>query len=167
MKSKVPVLGLVFSLLVCSGNLVAKERRGAEVKILKNDWTVQKGELIAVKPASLLLMEPQSYADVSVDIEDIIKITVVRKSKALAGFLIGIQAGLGGALVIGLASSEDDRLFAIYGAGLMVLASPLIGLIAGALMGSEQTIRIVGRSPEQIKADLEKLRRQARIPNFQ
>jgi len=169
MKRNVLALGLVISFLIYSGNLGAKERRGAEVKILKNDKTVQKGELIAVKPASLLLMDSQSGADVSVDIEDIITVTVVKKSKALAGFLIGTGAGLLAGLAIGSTGDQNEFIMSDETAvGLLImLASPIIGLTAGALMGSDQKIQIVGMSPEQIKADLEKLRRHARITNFQ
>ena len=69
MQTKVSVL-LVVSLLIFSVDLPAKERRGAELVVQKNDAQVLKGELIAVKQNSVLLLSPEG-ADVSVDIKDI------------------------------------------------------------------------------------------------
>jgi hypothetical protein len=169
MKNKVLVLAVVFTLLTCSGPLVAKERRGAEVKILKNDKTVQRGELIAVKPASLLLLDSQSGTDVSVDIKDITTVTVMKKF-SWNGFLIGTGASLLAAFAIGSSGgpSEGFMWSDEEAAGMLLMfASPLIGLATGGLMGSDRTIQIAGYSQEHIKADLEKLRKQARITNFQ
>jgi len=65
-------LFMVFSILSLSGNLIAKERRGAELMVDKKDGQQVRGELIAVKQDSLLLLERESGADVSVDIEEIL-----------------------------------------------------------------------------------------------
>ncbi|NIO48596.1 MAG: hypothetical protein GTN73_04040, partial [Candidatus Aminicenantes bacterium] len=81
-------LFLVFSLMMLSVNLYAKERRGATLIITKKDGQRIKGELITVKPNSLLLLDTEGK-DVSVDIADIRVIRVVKRSKLLLG------AGLG------------------------------------------------------------------------
>ena len=169
MKNKVLVLAVIFPLLTCSGSLTAKERRGAELKILKKDRMVLKGELIAVKPASLLLMDSQSGRDLSVDIDDIITITIAKKSKALPGLALGLGGGILAACLIGVAihkegTSWDDP---AWGALFAVPIGTLGGLITGMIMGEDQTLDIVGKSPEEIKVVLEKLRTQARITNFQ
>jgi hypothetical protein len=83
MKHKVLVLVVTFSLLICSENMMAKERRGAELMITKTDGQQIAGELIAVKPSSLLLLNPKTGADVSIEIGDIAVIKIMKKSKAL------------------------------------------------------------------------------------
>lgn len=171
MKNKVLVLAVILSLLTCSGSLAAKERRGAEVKILKKDKMVLKGELIAVKPASLLLVNSQSGADLSVNIEDIITITIAKKSKALPGFGIGLGAGILATYLIGAAFPPSHEGLAPDLRDLRALFAVPIGtlggLITGMIMGEDQTLEIVGKSPEEIKAVLEKLRTKARITDFQ
>jgi len=52
---KFMVFLIIFSLLVLSGNLYAK-KQGAELLIQKKDGQQIKGELIAVKKNSILLM---------------------------------------------------------------------------------------------------------------
>jgi hypothetical protein len=84
-------LFLVFSILALSGNLMAKERRGAKLIITKKDWQQVKGELIAVKQNSLLLLV--SGVDVGVDISDIKVVRIVKKSEAVAGLVVGVLVG--------------------------------------------------------------------------
>ena len=45
---------LVFSLVALSGSLMGKERKGAKLTIQKKDGQKVMGELITVKPDSLL-----------------------------------------------------------------------------------------------------------------
>jgi len=170
MKSKVLVLGLVFSLLVCSGNLVAKERRGAEVIVQKKDGQTAKGELIAVKPASLLLLDSNLSTDISLAIDDTKDITIVKKSKALLGAGLGLAVGVVAGLIIGgteetIEGSREEAM-AMY-AGAIGGAAALLGGIIGAALGIDKTIQIEGRSPEEIKVDMQKLRGQARVTDFQ
>ncbi len=73
-------LFLVFSLMMLSVNLYAKERQGATLIVTKKDGQLIKGELITVKPSSLLLLDTEGK-DVSVGIADIKVIRVVKKSK--------------------------------------------------------------------------------------
>ena len=69
MKRPVALL-LMFSILAFSGNLYA-EKKGADLIIQKTDGTQVRGELIAVKKSSLLLLDRYSGSDVSIDITDI------------------------------------------------------------------------------------------------
>ena len=102
---------LVFSLLWLSGGLFA-EKKGAEIVIQKKDGQRIKGELIAVKKDSLLLMEERYGEDITVGIEDIEMIKIVKKSKAGMGALFGLLAGgaIGGVSITGIAS-EGDRAY--------------------------------------------------------
>jgi len=85
-------LFLVFSLVMLSANLYAEERRGAKLIVTKKDGWQIEGELITVKPNSLLLLDMEGK-DVSVGIKDIKVIRIVKKSKALLGAGIGLSDG--------------------------------------------------------------------------
>ena len=175
MKNKVLVLVVVFSLLICSENIMAKDRRGAELMITKTDSQQIAGELVAVKPSSLLLLDPKTGADVSIEIGDIAVIIIMKKSKAWTGgafgFAVGALAGISIGALIGSISEEDGGGLS-FGSFISVVAvfgaiSAIPGVIIGAILGTDKTIQVKGKSPEQIKAVLEKLRSRARITNFQ
>jgi len=98
---KFTALILVFSLIMLSVNLYAKERRGAKLIVTKKDGQQVEGELITVKPSSLLLLNTEGK-DVSVDIRDIKVIRIVKKSKALLGAGLGLII-LGGGTALSIA----------------------------------------------------------------
>ena len=166
-------LFLVFSLLALSGNLIAKERRGAEIVIQKKDGQHVRGELLAVKKDSLLLLS-DFWTDVSVDIKDVKVIKIVRKSKALIGLIAG---GALGAL-LGLATydkpvtKKDSFMANIIDFGPEYVAvggaalGAILGVAIGAAIGTDETIQIEGKSDWGIKAALEKLRKKARIRDY-
>ncbi|NIO49570.1 MAG: hypothetical protein GTN73_09090 [Candidatus Aminicenantes bacterium] len=163
-------LFLVFSLIMLSVNLYAKERRGATLIIWKKDGGQIKGELIVVKikPNSLLLLDTEGK-DVSVDIADIRVITIEKKSKALLGAGIGLGAGaLLGAILFNYiwhaAHEEYD------GAGILLIDMPVggaigatLGALIGARAGKDKTIQIEGMTDSEIKETLNKLREKARL----
>ena len=152
-------LFLVFSILAISSNLYAKERRGADLVITKKDSQQVKGELIAVKENSLLLLDSESGADVSIDIADIRIIRIVKKG-ALYGLLVGVGSGLAAGISSEI-NEEDPFLtaFLVYGI--------LIGLPVALIAGKDKTIQIEGNSDSEIKEALEYLRKKARVTNFQ
>ena len=94
---------LIFSLMMLSVNLYAKEKRGAKLLITKKDGGKIEGELIAVKPNSLLLLNTEGK-DVSVYIEEIKVIKIVyKKLGVVGGTLVGALGCAGiGALFAGL-----------------------------------------------------------------
>jgi hypothetical protein len=84
---------LVFSLLILSGNLYAKGRRGTNLIITKKNGSIVKGELIAVKENSLLLKESKSAMDRTVEVSDIAIIKKRTKIGAYVGGFLGALAG--------------------------------------------------------------------------
>ena len=175
-KSAVAVL-LAFSFFIFSRDLAARERRGAEIVIQKQAGSKIRGELIAVKPNSLLLLDSISGVDLSVDIGDIVFVKVIKKSRAGKGALFGLLAGTGAGVVSATTiqgGQEGDPwgkfwsdLFRASAIVLFIVAGTLIGLAVGAALGLDQTIKFEGKSPQEIKGALAKLRTQARIPDFQ
>lgn len=171
MKKSILVLGLVFSLLSSSGNLFAKEKRGAELEILKKDGRALKGELIAVKPSSLLLLDSQTGADASVEIGDISVIKIMRKSKAwvlgATGFFLGAACGIGYGGVIDRVDEVDTSVAVYFAiAALFGAMGAIPGTIVGAYLGKDKIIRLEGKPTHEMNAIMEKLRGQSRIADF-
>ena len=182
-------LFLIFSLLALSTNLYAKERRGAELIIQRigdqvrqvkktqlkdTPWETSaitgiKGELITVKPNSLLLLDAAGK-DMSIDIADIKVITIMKKSKAGKGALYGLL--IGGVIGAAAGSREkDDFIFssselAAMGGLVFGLLGALLGAGIGAVLGKDKKIRIEGMSDLEIQEILDKLRKKARIRDY-
>lgn len=172
---KAASLILVFSILLLSGSTFAEGREGAELYIQKRDGHYERGELIAVKQSSLLLLDRYSGADLTVDFDDISTIWVKKKSQAISGLCGGMLIGA----VIGVMSYKKPETieeqvihtfflvrpitFAVGGA----LLFGLVGLAIGSSTGTDTTIRIEGKSDSEIQEILEKLRKKARVKNAQ
>ena len=167
-------LFLAFSLMMLSVNLYAKERRGAKLIITKKDGQLIEGELITVKPNSLLLLNTEGK-DVSVGIADIKVIRVMKKSKALLGAGIGLVVGGGGGvlfphavnLAIGPAEGFGDPW---EYSGMIGICTGVAGLLAGAIVGGlfgiDKTIHFEGMSDLEIEEAMDKLRKKARIRDY-
>jgi len=161
-----------------------RKKHGANLIIQKINGQQVGGELIAVKQDSLLLLNTVGK-DVSVEIEEIKVITVVKKSRALLGVGTGLLGGAGGGAAIGafiwvlgfVLGSPVRALFgeagienwkddfqdflwngALIGAGVGVLLG-----ITGAVAGKDKAIQIEGMSDLEIREALNKLRKKARI----
>ena len=167
---KLIALFLIFSLLTLSANLYAKERRGAKLIVTKTDGQKIRGELITVKPNSLLLLDTDGK-DVSIDIVDIKVIRVVKKSKvgkgAGIGFAIGALVGVSLALV---APDGASTLGYFIGAGAGGVVGAILGVLIGALRDAvskgSKTIQIEGMTDSEIQETMDKLRKKARIRDY-
>ena len=179
------VLFLVLSSFALSENLYAK-KKGAELIVQKIEGQQVIGELIVAKENSLLLLDSESGADVSVDIREIKLIEIVKKSKSLAWGGIGLVSGavigvLGGYLsgddpsgmitgfgppmpFPGLFTADEKALLSGIAYGIIGGA---LGGIGGAIAGADKIIQIEGKSETEIKKALNKLRKQARVRNSQ
>ena len=167
---KVVSLLVVFSLLWLSGNLTAGERRGATIVVNKKDGSQEKGELIAVKQNSIVLLGSSSGTDVSIDVPDIKTIGILKKSNTGAGFgygfLIGGAAGVGIGLFSPLVWTATRVSYVLIFGGGLGLAGGLVGLMISASSGGEQTIQIEGKSEPEVQNALRALKSKARIPDF-
>jgi len=153
--------------MMLSVNLYAKERRGAKLSVWKIGGQKIKGELIAVKEDSLLLLESESGADVSVNIKDIDWIRFVKKSKFWTGAGIGFPIGAFAAVIIG-ASMELAPEAEGYLRGIAVFGGigALLGAIIGSLAGTDETIQIEGMADSEIQEALDKLCKKARVRDY-
>ena len=183
---------LIFSLLTLSVNLYAKERRGAELIIQRigdqvrqvkktrlegTPWETSvitgiRGELIAVKQNSLLLLDAGG-GDVSIDIGDIKVIRIVKKSNVFQGMFYGAAIGGAAGAILGFATGDDEPGFFSFTAEdkalLGGIAFGALGLIFGGIAGAnpkDKTIQIEGMTDSEIREALEKLRKKARIRDY-
>jgi ribosomal protein L6P/L9E len=182
---KFTALLLIFSLMMLSMHLYAKERRGATLIIQRKSDQVKetglegtpwetsvitgiRGELITVKPNSLLLLDIVGK-DVSVGIVDIKAITIVKKSKLLLGAGIGIAVGGGAGVLLagsGYRMSLDAPERRIFLGVLGAIVGSLAGGTIGVVVGTDKTIQIEGMTDSEIEEALDKLRKKARIRDY-
>jgi hypothetical protein len=163
--------GLAFMMLVLPGSLLAREKRGAQLVITLKDGHYISGELIAVKPDSLLILAGK---DESVDLVAINSIRIVRKSKAGTGALVGVLGGIAGTVLYSSLQKDPDSLWdgfkqslEIGGAAVGFIGGGLIlGIIVGKSAGKDKTIRLAGVSEAGLKIALAYLRKKARIRDF-
>ena len=171
------VLFLVFCIVAFSGNLTAQARKGVKIEVETTEGLIINGELISVKRDSLLLMDPETQADLSVKINDVKTIMVKNKSRILE---LGVLGGLIGAAGQGLIQQTDKKTthavggdddtnitqsstsMALYGA-----IGAGTGALLGAVVGMNKVIQIQGRSEAEIQQDLKKLSKKARVKGIQ
>jgi len=166
-------LFLIFSLMMLSVNLYAKERRGAKLIVTKKNGYETEGELITVKKDSLLILTKWTGRDESIDIADIRIITIVKKStvKAFRGAVLGAAICIGGCVLIGAVGGEPPVGSSGLVFGLMngIRFSPIAILLGGFIGGTavpDKTIHFKGMSDSEIRAALDKLRKKARIRDY-
>jgi len=168
-------LFLVFSLLTI--NCLPK-RRGINLNVTKTDGQPIKGELIAVKENSLLLLEKEVGVDVSINISDV-KIITIKGPTTVLRLTLPILSAAGGAITgltvwwlssagglgyIGTDKEEmkkDQKKYARYGA----LILGCLGTVA-LMFATDKTIQIEGMTDSEIHETLYKLRKKARIRNY-
>ncbi len=165
---KIVAVVLVFLCLGLPSVLSAKSRRGADVIVILLDGRQVKGELIAVRNASLVLLSPagpgKDGAVESIDIRDIHSVRVVKRSRAVTGLLIGAATGAIGGSIWGhsQAVDEEDELSTIGGAVGLGAAGALIGLIVGAAAGTDDKMVFAGQPEPVIGRALARLARVSR-----
>jgi hypothetical protein len=164
------ILVVVF-LLIYPGNLAAeKQKPGAQLQIAKLDGDVIEGELLRVQDGSLLLMTTGSQEGISIEINEIDKIMVKRKSKVWKGTLKGaLIGGASGALLGGIGGHALESEGVGTGPGALI-GGISIGLICAYIGGrissglkDYKTIQIKGKSPSAIKKIMKKLHKKSRF----
>jgi len=146
-----------------------KQKQGDVVKIQKKDGNQIKGELVAVKQNSLLLLDAEGK-DTSIDITDI-RVIWIKKSKTGKGAAYGalwgaaIPAALFG--ITGLIFSGGFELsqWIIVVGGAAALGA-FLGASIGIGAGTDKTILLEGMSDSEIQETMEKLRKRARIRDY-
>jgi hypothetical protein len=148
----------------------AGSKRGAEIVVQKIDGHQIHGELIAVKKTSLVLLDAKSSFDVTVNVNDIKLVHVIKGPKtgigAISGFLVGGVVGVtatGKGKDCGQCPNAARR--NIIGGALVGGIGALIGALIGSSAGGNDIIILEGLPQEELDSELEKMRSKARIKN--
>jgi hypothetical protein len=169
---KLVAMVLAFLIFVLPGALSARGR-GAKLEITLKDGHYFAGELIAVKPDSILILNA-AQKDESIDIAGIRSIRMIRKSKAGLGAACGLLAGVLGTAIVSSSQKETDNPFVLLGQGMEVAGAAIafggaglgIGIGAGLLAGKDKLIQLDGMSKAELRQALAYLRGKARIRDF-
>ena len=156
------VLMVVFLLIFPFDLPAKKQKEGARLKVYKKDGEIIIGELLQIKEKSLLLMT-NSETGVTVDINEVRKIIIIKKSKALIGALMGVVGGTLGLLMITKDGNDTTgargAICLIYGG----IPGLVLGAFVGAVASTDKTFWAEGESQEEIDSIMIKLKKKARI----
>jgi len=160
-------LAVILALALLAPVLTAKERRGAEVVIVKKDGNVVQGELLAVKGTDLLIMNTSTSAEVMESLANIQTIErVPKKSKWMTGMIIGAIAGAVTGLVVTPEHPDPtDDMYLTKGSAAVVGAVGY-GLVGAAIGGmiKDKAIKVERTDPDYLAGIAAKLKTWAREP---
>jgi hypothetical protein len=152
------VCALLLSLLAAPAGLSAKERRGARIIVTRLDGSQAEGELIAVKPDSLLLLNAAGQ-DESAALAEIKTVRIVRRSRALPLALIGFMTGAAeGAFAASRDSEDRETKVTVFWAGIIGGAQALLGTGIGIGLGADAILRFAGETGEVVGRYLDRLK---------
>jgi len=128
-------------------------RKGAMVEVTMTDGRRVKGELLAVKVDALLLYIQGIDRGERLDLQQVDKVRLLKKSKFFQGLGIGLLAGLAlSEYSYGIAGNDEEL------SGLIYIVLPpqtaLVGGIWGALSSISKTINLAGESTASVEKAL-------------
>ncbi len=145
--AKLTACGLAAFFLFAPARLSAKQRRGAALIVTKLDGALVSGELIAVRPDSLLLLSDSR--DLSIPLAEVQIVRIVRRSRIWPYAGIGGAIGLAGVGFLVLSGGNDVD----YGTEKTLLAGgigALAGTIAGVIKGVDPVFTVTGRPEAEV-----------------
>ena len=168
-KLKPSFLFVCLILIFIAPLLEAKEKRGADVVVRKIDETEVRGELIAVKSDSLLILDFKTGADITTYVNEIDKIKVIKKSHPWKGAGIGLLVGIAVGAIYGAINPGTAEPWYFYITAWPVVTGPpgaLAGAITSGLIAIDKTYPIQGLPPGSVNVTLNDLRKKARVKDF-
>lgn len=162
---KIVVVALIFVMFIALAHqplLAAKERRGATVVVTMADGRLIKGELLAVKSDALLIYDHDAGRGENLDLQQVIRVKLFRKSKALQGLAIGFGVGLAMGVLIPHEHYND-----VVFHGLLPTYTSFVGAIIGIFSCLPKNFSLAGASPLVKQSKLEWLGQYAREQDFE
>jgi hypothetical protein len=159
---------LMAGLLSLPAGLSAKQRRGAALIVTRLDGSQASGELVTVRPDSLLLLSEGT--DLSVAFADVRSVRIVRRSHALLFAGIGGAAGATAGAIVGFygGGSDDNPGPARLRGGLIFGAlGALAGWLASSAFSGNSEFNVAEGRPETVVEFWDRLRpysREGRLP---
>jgi len=165
------VIPLIVVLLILPGDLMA--RRTTQLTVEKTDQEIIEGLLLDVDMKQESLVIDVANIGIKIYMDEIDTIQVEQKIRGRyigKGFLIGAGVGAGLGLIFGISAggeAEESLVHPVF----VVLGSTfffgLLGLVGGTLAALDapkkgyKKIRVKGKSPDEIKKILKKLKKKA------
>lgn len=162
---------LVVAILFVPAGLSAKDRKGADIVVTRTNGSQFGGELIAVKPDSLLLLS--AGMALSIPLADIREVRIVRKPKALLFAGIGGAAGATVGAFVGIykgGGDDESGPAALRGAAVYGALGALAGLLTSMAFSGDSQFNVAGGQPETVAEFWDRLRsysREGRLPGAQ
>lgn len=162
---KLPAVALALAVLIAPPGLAAGSKRGADLVVSRVDGSKISGELIAVKPDSVLLLDERGR-DVTVEKVEVRSIRVLGRRRTGKGILYGSLIGFSAGAILGAATGKIDNYSS--GASSFLLGIPaaflggLIGLGAGYAKRDGATMDLAGATHDVQNAFWDRLRELAR-----
>lgn len=145
------------------GVLSAAGRRGANVVVTRTDGVILAGELIVVRPTTIVVLT-SSGADSAIAVADIASVRIQRKSRGGTGALVGFVVGAVAASAILKSSDWSTTHHDYFRAGfVMGLMGAAPGFLIGSLAGSDTIVKLAGQAPEKVRDNLAYLADRARV----
>ncbi len=163
----------VVLILMGAASAFGQSKRGADVFVEEHFGSHSTGELVAVKPGSILLLDGTGK-DISVSLADIHSVRVIRKSKVAQGLFLGVLAGGATGYATGAISAKAsgacpscEAPLIRFGYGFL---GATLGLVVGGIVGANAVSDLdialdVAPGPKR-DAALRKLGKYARVKNF-
>lgn len=149
------------------GILSAAGRRGASVVVVRSDGVALTGELIVVRPTTIVVLT-SAGADSAISVADIASVRIRRKSRGGTGALVGFAVGAVAASAILKSSDWSTTHHDYFRAGFILgLFGAVPGFLVGALAGSDMTVEIAGQTPDKVRDNLAYLAKKARVQERQ
>jgi hypothetical protein len=181
MKHSKMLVVMLLGLMVLRAVSWAAERRGAQVVVSLTSGLEMQGELVAVKKDFLVLSSSSTsqgasvITDESIAVADVREVKVIRRSKAGTGALIGLAAGAAGGAALALMQGDDSGGWVRFSVGQKIgpyalafgLLGTATGAIAGVATGSDTIFELAHQPASQVRENLARLSRMAKIQGIQ
>ncbi|MCJ7526014.1 MAG: hypothetical protein MUP71_12455 [Candidatus Aminicenantes bacterium] len=139
----------------------SRERMGATVVVTMTDGRVVKGELLSVRDDALLLYIQSSDRGERLELMQVEKVKLLKKSKFLLGLGIGLLVGLAlSEYSYGIAGNDEELSGLIY--FVLPPQTGLLGGICGVLAGISRVVYLAGESTASMQKNLGWLKLHAR-----
>ncbi|MBE0665777.1 MAG: hypothetical protein IH584_08110 [Candidatus Aminicenantes bacterium] len=159
-------VGVFFIFFFLSPLHASRERRGATVEVTMTDGSKVRGELLAVKTDTLLVYDRTAGQGKIIELRQVDRVKVLKKTKFGEGLLIGLVVGVGisffNSHILKSGMSGHESFY--FGLGLSVFP-PITGLcggLLGELAGIDKKLSLAGKSFERVQQNLLRLKRHAR-----
>lgn len=160
MAALILVMGMSLARLPLSA---AAERRGSTVEVMLIGGGRITGELLAVKSDALLIYDRSACQGKHIDLRQVAQVKVMKKPRALLGFVIGLGLGLATVTI----NVKNNYEYAGLAYLLITPPAALLGGAIGGIVSMPEKFSLPGESSRSLRQNLARLERFAREPDLE